>query len=234
MRRDGVFPAIIDQDTYLKAQEVLRARRTIPTDTEMLDGLQTALRRAGSLSADVIHRAPGLKSRTAYRSRFGGLLAAYRRIGYQPPDNYEYIEINEQLTRVRDAFTADIEARFADSGAALRNTPDPGLFTINENLTLRFKFVRCRHTKHRGDRWIIHLRPAERADITIAARMTSANDAILDYYVYPRAVPLPEQLDIGLTNGAVTDVHQFNDLSGVINLFRCVHIGGRENADSPY
>lgn len=230
VRKDGAFPAIIDQATFEKAQEVLHARRAIPTEEELLDRLRQALQREGALSADVIHRSPGLRSRTTYSARFGGLLQAYRRIGYEPPDNYDFIEVNERLQLLHDVLIENLAASLRVAGAVVRATGDPNVLAVNEDVTLRFMLMRCRHTKHRGDRWIIFLWARERADVSIFARMNSANDAVLDYYVFPRSVPLPKYLDVGMTNSVFIDVHRFLDLSGIINLFRCVDIGGATHA----
>lgn len=51
----------------------------------MLNGLRTLLKKNKKLSSNIISSAPNLLNLKAYRRRFGSLIAAYRRAGYEPP-----------------------------------------------------------------------------------------------------------------------------------------------------
>lgn len=58
---------------------------TYQTDDEMLRLLRDLWQREGSLSTTLIESCPQMPSARSYRFRFGGLLTAYRKIGYEPP-----------------------------------------------------------------------------------------------------------------------------------------------------
>jgi DNA invertase Pin-like site-specific DNA recombinase len=231
VRLDGAFPAIVDEATFQKTQDVLSARLARPSDGELLDGLQSLLKRTGSLTASVIRPQQGVRSSRVYCKRFGGLLGAYRRIGYQPRKNFEFLAVEAQIAKMRAALTVTFQEMLKISGAVVGATDDPGLFTANEGLTVRFLLVRCRDTQ-RGDRWFIRFRAHERADINIAGRMTSTNDAILDYYVFPRSSAPEGHFEIGLTNSVVFDVHRFENLSRIADLLREVTLEDMDHAAS--
>jgi len=54
-------------------------------------------------------------------------------------------------------------------------------------------------------------------DITVAARLTTANDHILDYYVFPRIDILASQL-LSDHNSLAIDVYRFDNLSYFLEL----------------
>jgi DNA invertase Pin-like site-specific DNA recombinase len=56
------------------------------SDEQMLGALKQLLRERGTLSRTVIQEYDTLPSRYTYSRRFGGLMSAYKRIGFIPPD----------------------------------------------------------------------------------------------------------------------------------------------------
>jgi hypothetical protein len=224
VRRDGAFGAIVDAETFRKAQEKMIARRRRSSDGELLDRLRALLERTGGLTGPLIDRSPDVPSRATFTERFGGLLETYQRIGYQPPDNYDFIAVNKELIVVQAAAITRLAADLTRIGATVSREPHTDVLTVNEEFTIGFVLVRCRHTKHRGERWFFQFAGREPPDITIAARMTPDNASILDYYVFPRGPTFAVQLDVGAANGLAVDVHRFDNLSFVMNLARRVNL----------
>jgi hypothetical protein len=60
-----------------------------------------------------------MHSRAMFTGRFGSLVEAYRRIGYQPADNYEYVEVNKNLALLQAASTAALAADLTSVGATV-------------------------------------------------------------------------------------------------------------------
>jgi DNA invertase Pin-like site-specific DNA recombinase len=224
VRREGAFSAIVDAETFRQAQEAMVARQRHCTDDELLESLKGLLGRAGELTGNLIDKSEDLHSRAMFTGRFGNLLAAYRRIGYQPADNYEYIEVNKDLALLQAASVAALAADRTSVGATVSRKPHANILTVNEEFTVELVLVRCRHTKHRGERWFFRFAAGKRSDITIAARMAPANKSILDYYIFPQGRGFPPQIDIGAANGIMVDVHRFDNLSFVMNLARRVNV----------
>jgi DNA invertase Pin-like site-specific DNA recombinase len=84
IRAEGAFAAIVDKALFLRAREIVDARSRHFSDEELLDALRAILKRQGMLSGLIIDEEDDLPSSSAYRSRFGSLLRAYRLIGYEP------------------------------------------------------------------------------------------------------------------------------------------------------
>lgn len=99
VRRDGAFEAIVPVEMFLQVQAIIAARSRHLDDDQMLALLRQTLERYGSLSGIQIDENEEAPSSSAYRSRFGNLLRAYRLIGYTPRRDYAYLEINRALRR---------------------------------------------------------------------------------------------------------------------------------------
>ncbi len=82
------------------AQRIVRWRDALWTDDQILDQLRGLLKRVGRLTATIINVDRAAPSVAAIQRRFGGLLEAYKLIGYTPNRNYEVIE-QGKLIRVR-------------------------------------------------------------------------------------------------------------------------------------
>ena len=219
VRREGAFAPLVSSDTFRRAQEVICDRNRHPTDEQLLALLRDLLEKAGQLTAPLIDRAPGMPSSNTYQCRFKGVLGAYRRIGYVPPDDYSYLSLKETLQVRRSQEVAALAAELAAIGATVIRDPSQSILTVNDEFTLFLMLVRCRHTK-RGSRWVMQPDRCPEADITVAARMAPGNESILDYYLFPQFRNFGNYLDLATDNGFVLDVHRFPDLSFLINLAR--------------
>jgi DNA invertase Pin-like site-specific DNA recombinase len=220
IRRDNAFTAIIDGELFRQAQLTIQARARHPSDDEILAQLQALWEQAGRLTGPLIKKSPDISSSSIYCYRFGGLIDAYRRIGYVPSIDYSHLEINRRLVKLQAGYIDVLIEALKSVGAAVKHQPGSQLVHVNEEYSIFFSLVRCRHTKRRGPRWIIPYIPEDAADIRIAARMASDNRSILDYYGFPSSVKLFPLLDLALTNDIFIDVHRFPDLSFVKNLAR--------------
>jgi hypothetical protein len=110
IRAEGAYPAVVDKALFLRAREIVDARSRHFTDEELLDALRAILKRQGTLSGLIIDEENDLPSSSAYRSRFGSLLRAYRLIGYEPERDYRYIEINKALRAAYPQVVEEIRA----------------------------------------------------------------------------------------------------------------------------
>jgi DNA invertase Pin-like site-specific DNA recombinase len=90
--RDGAFKAIISREQYALAQRIVQWRDALWTDDQILDQLRGLLKRVGRLTATIINVDRAAPSVVAIQRRFGGLLEAYKLIGYKPDRNYKVIE----------------------------------------------------------------------------------------------------------------------------------------------
>ena len=66
-----------------------------------------------------------------------------------------------------------------------------------------------------------------RPDITIAARLASANNNIRDYYLLPSIDVASGKLRLAEANGICLDGYRFDNLNYFFQLAQRVHVGGR-------
>ena len=82
VRANEAFEPIVEPQAFFTAQGIIRERNRRFTDEEMLDRLRRLFERQGYLSGLIIDEAEHMPSSSAYAGRFGSLLRAYRRVGF--------------------------------------------------------------------------------------------------------------------------------------------------------
>ena len=219
VRRDGAFQSIVSAETFKKAQDTLAEFNQRYTDDELLELLKDLLARTGQLTGAVINHSDGTPRAALYRKRFGGLLEAYRRIGYAPPRDYSFRAVTETIKASHAERVATLVADLQNTGATVTQDQKTDLLTINDELRVRYSTVRCCRDGYSGGRWFFHFDVLPRCDITIAARMSVKNDSVLDYYVVPRSERLRRVIYHGTANSSF-NVYRFADLSVVKTLIR--------------
>lgn len=212
IRADGVFERIVEPEMFYKAREIILARSRKLTDEEMLEKLREVWKRHGYISGILIDEAEDLPSSSAFRSRFGSLISAYRVIGYDPQIDYNFIEINRKLRQQHPQIIASVISRIEALGASARWDSETELLWINNEL--RASIVLCRHTTTAAgaSRWWIRLDAGLKPDITVAVRMDFTNEGVQDYYLLPAVDMTWEHLRTAEHNGIYLDVYRFDTL----------------------
>jgi hypothetical protein len=99
------------------------------------------------------------------------------------------------------------------------------LLTINHEYSASLVLCRCHVTKAESHRWLVRFDRPLKPDITIAARLTPANDAILDYYLLPSISVLGAQLRLANDNPLSLEAYRFKDLTIFTAIARRTNIG---------
>jgi hypothetical protein len=223
VRRDGAFSALVSQDQFVAAQTIIENRHHHLTDEQMLGELRGILATTGRLSGILIDETPGIPSSCAYRQRFGSLYRAYSLVGHHVSRDYSYVEINRLLRRTHADLCAAIITEVERAGASIERQFDTDLLTVNQEFTTSIVLSRCRLTGAGHHRWLIRLEDSLRPDITVAARLTPANDAVLDYFIFPGIDCLSAEL-LSDRNPLAVDVYRFDDLNTFIQLAKRAQI----------
>jgi len=212
IRADGIFESIVEPSLFHTAQGIILARSRKLTDDEMLEKLRGVLNKHGRICGMLIDEAEDLPSSTAFRSRFGSLVSAYRLIGYDPGIDYAFIEINRRLRQQHPEIVASVIRRIEELGAVALWDEEAPLLHINNEL--RASIVLCRHctTMAGSSRWVVRLDEGLKPDITIAVRMDATNEGIRDYYLLPAIDMTWENLRIAEENGVYLDAYRFETL----------------------
>jgi hypothetical protein len=164
------------------------------------------------LSALIIDEQEGLPSSSAYRSRFGSLLRAYRLVGYQPDRDYRYIEINRALRAAYPKTVAEIISGIVRHGGTTVRNNDTDLVLVNDEFTISIVLARCQITAAGALRWHIRFDVGLVPDITIAVRMDEANGTPRDYYLLPSIDMTVGRLKLAEQNGLSLDAYRFETL----------------------
>jgi hypothetical protein len=108
IRGDGKFEAIVEPSLFHTAQGIILARSRKLSNDEMLEKLRGVLNKHGRICGILIDEADDLPSSTAFRSRFGSLVSAYKLIGYDPGIDYDFIEVNRRLRQEHPVLVARV------------------------------------------------------------------------------------------------------------------------------
>ena len=224
VRANGAFEALVDQSLFYTAQGIIQERNRRLTDEEMLDQLKRLFESHGYLSSFIIDEAEGLPCTTAYQSRFGSLLRAYRLVGFSPEPDYRFIEINRYLRRLHPEVVADTIAQIEDLGGTVVCSPETDLLSINGEFTASLVIARCRLLRSGSLRWKIRLDTGLMPDLTVALRMDTANQEPLDYYLLPQIDMTTDRLRLAEDNGVMLDAYRFDNLDFFFGMAERVRI----------
>lgn len=213
VRSDGTFAAIVDAESFFTVRGIIQERSRRFTDQEMVERLAALLRAHGHLTGDLIDESEAVPSSTAYRSRFGGLIRAYKLAGYTPDRDMEYLQVNRGIREAHPGLLQDIVKDLEALGASV-NSEDrrsPWL-RINDLYTASLSLVRCRQRGTGSTTWLVKLNDNPPPDVTIVARMDAENERPSDYFLFPRFGLESRQIALRTSNGCFLDTFQFETL----------------------
>lgn len=218
IRADGVFDRVVEPDMFYKVQGIILARSRKLSDEQMLEKLRGVLKQYGRVSGILIDEAEDLPSSSAFRSRFGSLVTAYKLIGYDPCIDYGFIEVNRRLRKEHPHIVASVVAKMETIGGRAVWDEDSELLRVNDEL--RVSIVLCRHfwTEGGASRWLIRLDAGLKPDLTVAVRMDVANEAARDYYLLPGIDMTWENLRVAEENGIYLDAYRFDTLEYFVGM----------------
>jgi len=219
VRKNHAFEPVVDMERFYTVQGIYQERNKKTTDDELLKGLRDLYARQGRLSALIIDEADFLPPSSLFRTRFGGLLRAYRMIGYTPERDYQYVAINQRLRTLHAEIVADVVSSIENlCGRQIPIDPESCLLELNYNLFISVVISRCFSTPAGTRRWKIRFDSGLRPDITVAVRMDTHNEAIKDYYILPALEFSHGQLKLSEDNAGFLDGFRTDTLDYLLNL----------------
>jgi len=186
---DNAHEGFLDQKLFDRVQQRLAERKKM-SDEQMLEWLRALWKRCGRLSGDLInaYRGPSVDQLVW---RFGSLHAAYEAIGYKPWHHTRYLPLRERLQKERASRLDHVIGQIRALGIAVEYDMDTDRLRIGGERAAFF-VLHCTTNRKHVEEWPLPIEHMDAAgqfdkDIIIAQRLTSGNDADLDYYVLPRA-----------------------------------------------
>jgi DNA invertase Pin-like site-specific DNA recombinase len=201
VRSDGAFISVVEARYFYTAQGIIRERNRRFSNDDMLDKLRSLRDRQGWLSGIMIDEAEDMPSSSAYAHRFGGLIAAYRLIGYDPGIDYSFQEVNKHLRKLYPGIVEDAIRRIRELGGTVRREVTNDLLVVNDEITVSVVISRCERTEMGSLRWNIRLDTGLQPDFTV-----------LDYYLLPRLDIENPKLRLAENNSFCLDTYRFDDL----------------------
>jgi len=220
VRADGTHAPIVSRATFDRAQAIIAERSQLLDDEDMLDVLRAIRSEHGTVSYFLIRSRADAPAVSTYALRFGGLLQAYKLIGFTPGNDFRYLAINRSL-RDRHRETVDeVLGGIEAAGGMVEQDSASGLLTINRELTAAVVIARCRPTKTGSLRWTFRFGPGPRPDLTIAVRMDEGNQRPRDYYLLPRLCLKAAALRLAEFNGVWLDAYRVDSLDALFAMAR--------------
>ncbi len=225
VRSDGAWTGVVEAGVFQAAQGIILARSRRFTDSEMLAALKCILENHGKITGVMIDEADNLPSSAAFRHRFGSLVSAYAMIGYTPPADFGFHEINRWIRSNHPEVVGSVADSLRGVGAGVELEERRNVLRVNGEIRVSVSLCRHWNTGAGASRWVIMMDQAGRPDITIAARLASANDGIRDYYLLPSIDVTAGKLRLAEANGMSLDGYRFDDLSHFFNLAQRTRVG---------
>jgi DNA invertase Pin-like site-specific DNA recombinase len=183
----SAFEGVINQETYDKAQKILKASTLNKSNDELLAGLRALLSREGRISEHLIDQSPGLPVSATYIRRFGSLRQAYALIGYKEFRNIPGVRKTKvQLRKIRHSVFRQVLRIFRNQVMAIQERGGTRqALRFHDGVKVSVSICRCVNHGF-GSRWIIPVNRFERDYPTLICRSTPDNKSLKDIYLVRR------------------------------------------------
>lgn len=189
IRHEKAFAPLISPELFAKAQKVLvdvkYGRRK--SDEQMLAQLKSLWRKKGHLSRNIIQSDKTTFSCTAYARRFGSIMNAYDRIGFDPGPRFHFYGTGEKADEVIRSTAAELIGDLRKWGERAEFLPELNLLTVNGILTIvvatAWSVADGTLDGRRHRRWHVRKFKFSRADQALIIRMKEANASVMDYFL---------------------------------------------------
>lgn len=226
VRKDNAFENIVDPSDFFMVKGIFAARCRKLSDEEMLQKLKELQNKKGFLSALIIDEAEDMPSSAAYSGRFGGLVRAYKLIGFDPGHDYKYLEINKYLRNLHQDTIENTVRQLMECGADIQLNEDRNLLVVNNMFSASLVISRCNTLNNDKFRWKIRFDTLLNPDVTIAVRMKADNKSIMDYYLLPSLDFRISNLKLEEQNTNFLDSYRFENLGYLYQMAKCISIRG--------
>ncbi len=174
----GAYEMVVPTDLFQRAQQQLAFNARAYTDNELLDSLTALWCVTGRLTASTIDADEIAPCVNAYKEHFGGLGAAYERIGYRPAFR------SGQSTQFRFAVMSQLVARLRSLGCSVNWTSGSSHICVNEELVIAFIVVSARPSCGKNQ-WQLRRSAPLKPDITVLARLSDGDLGPREYFLIP-------------------------------------------------
>jgi len=182
------FEPIIGKELFDRAQTIFANYTHNLSDEEFLARLRAVLDRHGKLTAKMVDKSRLCPGASAYRLRFGGMLAAYARLSYESPQYSGALLQRQRMMLIRRNLIDRFLAAFPDQLQEVRrNRRYRSMLRYKRTGLLISVVLALRESSPQaGPYWCIEHPAIERKRVTILALMNDDNTAVRKLLVLPR------------------------------------------------
>jgi DNA invertase Pin-like site-specific DNA recombinase len=215
VRVDGVCEAIVSKELFERVQNAFPKQRSFSTDDQMIDGLRVLLSEFQYLDWKLINEDPRIPSVTTYGKRFGGLLRAYKLVGYRSPRAYWNPDTQHTLHELRLMITKTTAEKIRRNGQHVDITKRHSSIVIDGSITIKF-MVTQQHTVKSGKKyWQLSPSRKSRIDIVAVALMDDENKNIVCYFILPRDEIKPKTIRLFEENRPSIEIYRAKSLDPI-------------------
>jgi DNA invertase Pin-like site-specific DNA recombinase len=185
IRTNGSIAPSVDRRVFLRAQKRLTLRWLRLTDDELLLRLKLLLEKEGRLNQTLINGSLGVPSIDVYGERFGSIRNAYRRIGYEPKWDFDWIDRKCEFNELIRDHATDIAKRLETVGSIANFEPKTHVLTIDNRFAVSLRLARSWRDPARELIWTINRRTTLPDGHIVAIRLGEGNRSVLDYVLLP-------------------------------------------------
>jgi DNA invertase Pin-like site-specific DNA recombinase len=186
IRRDNAFAPIIDQKLFDQAQGIIRRRRQLRVDSELLERLAAVRQEKGYLTGSIIDAHDELPTAETVRHRFGSLMDAYRLIDYRPPPSASRETTAANRRALIEKTAERIIARIKQLGgnAAIDGNNQ---ILIEGHVSISLGVAHAHGDRLKRIRWYAQVDRFAKSDLTLVVRVDLAGKEIESCYLLPTA-----------------------------------------------
>ncbi|MGC0946018.1 recombinase family protein [Pantoea agglomerans] len=215
VNNESFFKPIISLEKFKLAQEIIHSRSRQMSDDEILIYLKKKLEENGKISGFIIDQDNTGPSSSVVANRFGGLINAYKLIGYTPEIDYSFLTINERLREKHKKLLEEIEGKFTAKNLFIS---DNKTVSINKAFTFSVVLSRCRKRGNEKYQWIVRLDRSLNTDLNIVVRMNTLNSEPVDYFILPSLEKFEDDLRFKEDNKMLFELYRFDNLDIFLNM----------------
>lgn len=188
---DGAFDALVPADSFREAQRQLIENARPYSEQEMLDSLTAIWCNNGRINASVVANDRHSPCVNTYKEHFGGLVPAYRKIGY-----FGRFQ-RGKAPQFRKSIVAHIAEEIAKRGGVVSHDRDCSQVCVNEELEIAV-VAGCADPACGKNQWQIRRRALAKPDILVVVRVDDWTSEISGYIIVPLLV-LPNEIWLSIT-----------------------------------
>ena len=187
----NAFEPIVDQKTFLQAQQILSRRSPKRPDREILDELRSLLAVHGKISVPLIKQSHGAASINTYKKRFGSLTAAYALVGYDNRRARNILASRSKFQALRSVLLRRLCDMFPSRVAVIKPRGHwRTRLVVDDIYQVSIMIVRATRVERPTKvRWRVLLVNRETGLVTLLTRLNQQNDDFQDFYLFPRMKP---------------------------------------------